>query len=184
MLEAYATRHLESNLFAKLACGRVTGCPFEGIASLGESVYQLFEKHGEEPRKRVEEQSSPPEFRLLGAFPRQAGHPEQDLPSFAPEVRVGLGIKMQRLLAVYPRRRRWRLREQENPDAHLAYWEQGADNNNHASVKEFLETEEEQLEQSVHKGPALRLTESEARIKKVHRLVVASVEQMSQGTSW
>ena len=92
---------------------------------------------------------------------------------------MGVGVRMPRVPAVYPRKRRWRLREQENPDAHLMYWGQGADNNNYASAKEFPETVEEQLEQSVHKGQALRLTESEARRKYGNRLVVASL-----GAQW
>ena len=78
---------------------------------------------------------------------------------------MGVGVKMPRVPAVYPRKRRWRLPEQENPEAHRAYWGQGADNDNYASAKEFLETVEEQLEQSVSKGQAVKLTEAEARRK-------------------
>ena len=87
-------RHLGSDLFARLACERVKECPFEGIEHLREEVYRLFERQGEEPRKKEEERSSPLEVGLLGAFLRHTGDPEHDLPSFAPGVRVGVGVKM------------------------------------------------------------------------------------------
>ena len=51
------------------------------------------------------------------------------------------------------------LKEQEHPDDYPAYWVQGA-------------AVEEQLEQSVSKGQALRMTESEARRKYGNKLVV------------
>ena len=35
--------------------------------------------------------------------------------------------------AVYPRKRKWQPREQENPDVHLDPWEQGADHPNYAA---------------------------------------------------
>ena len=154
LLKQFVVGHLETNLFAKLACSKITECPFDGIEQLRERVYQLFERQGEDPRKKEEDKSSPLEFRLLGAFLRHTGDPERDLPSFAPGVRVGVGVRMPRVPAVHPRKRRWRLREQENPDAHLMYWGQGADNDNYASAKEFLETVEEQLEQCTQRASA------------------------------
>ena len=77
---------------------------------------------------------------------------------------MGVGVKMPRVLAAYPRKRSWRLGEQEHPDAHLAHWEQGADNNDYAS-NELLTAVEEQLEQSgaqgkLHVWPKVKLEES------------------------
>ena len=121
---------------------------------------------------------------MLGAFLKHTGDPERDVPNFASGVRVGVGVRMPRVVAVYPRKRQWRLREQENPDAHLAYWGQGADNDNYASAKEFLDAVEEQLEQSVSKGQAVKLTEAEARRKYGRKLVCrisgSTMEKRSQ----
>ena len=179
LLKQHVVRDLGTDLFARLACGKVKECPFDEIEQLRESVYALFEKQGEEPRKKASEQSSPLEFRLLGAFLKHTGDPERDFPNFASGVRVGVGVRMPRVPAVYPRKRQWRLREQENLDAQLAKWGQGADNDNYASAKEFLDAVEEQLEQSVSKGQAVMLTEAEARRKYGRKLVVASL-----GAQW
>ena len=126
---------------------------FRGYGALArKGAPAVFERQGEDTRKREDEQSSPLEFRLSGAFLSHAEDPEHDLPTFAPGVRVGVGVKMPRVAALYSRKRRWRLKEQENPDDYPAYWEQGADNDNCASAKELLAAVEEQLEQSVSKG--------------------------------
>ena len=96
--------------------------------------------------------------------------------SFAEGVRVGVGVKLPRVPAVYTRKRKWRLKEQEDPEACLWYDDaQGADNQNYASAKELAEAVKEQLEVSVVKGQALKFTEAEARKKYGDSLVVASL---------
>ena len=77
---------------------------------------------------------------------------------------------------MYSRKRKWRLTEQEDPEAYL--WcddAQGADNENCASAKELAVAVKEQLELSVAKGQAMKLTEEEARKKYGDSLVVASL---------
>ena len=44
MLKQYVVRYLGTDLFARLACGKVKECPFDEIEQLREKVYQLFEK--------------------------------------------------------------------------------------------------------------------------------------------
>ena len=53
---------------------------------------------------------------------------------------------------------------------------QGADNENHASAKELAEAVREQVEASVVKSQAMKLTEEEAREKYGDSLVIASLE--------
>ena len=78
--------------------GRVSECPYgQEIDELREQVYVLFEKAGEEPRKK---ESSRPS----SAFLRQTSDPEKGLAEFAEGVRVGVGFKVPRVPAVYPRR--------------------------------------------------------------------------------
>ena len=106
---------------------------------------------------------SPLEFRLLAAFLKHTGDPEKGLADFADGVRVGVGFKLPRVPAVYPRKRQWRLKEQENAEAHL--WQEptwGADNKN-SSAAELAEAVEVQLQLSVTKGQAIKLTERQAK---------------------
>ena len=139
-------------------------------------MYRLFQQTGQQPRRRDSDEESPLEFRLLGAFLKSAIDPETDLPSFAEGVRIGVGVQLPRVPAVYPRKRKWRLTEQEDPEAYLWYdVAQGADNKNYASAKELAEAVKEQLELSVAKGHAMKLTEEEARKKYGNSLVVASL---------
>ena len=58
---------------------------------------------------------------------------------------------------------------------HLDPWEQGADNQNYASAAELQKAVDEQLEQSVVKGQARKMTETEAHKKYGSTLVVAAL---------
>ena len=43
LIRNFVTRHLRTDLFAKLACGKIDSCPFgEGLSDLREEMYQLF----------------------------------------------------------------------------------------------------------------------------------------------
>ena len=162
LLKSFAAKFMGSELFAKLACGKGVTCPFgQELEKLRESVYVLFERAGEDPRKKSTDRPSPLEFRLLGAF-----------------------LSQPRVLAVYPRKRKWRLKEQQEAEVHHWFdpvW--GADNQNYSSAAELAEAVEEQLELSVQKGQAFRLTEDEARKKYGRKLVIASLgAQVKSGT--
>ena len=105
------------------------------LHELNEQVCVLFEKAGEEPRKKKADRPSPLEFRLLGAFLKHTRDPEKGVVDFADGVRVGVGFKLPRVPAVYLRKRKWRLKEQENPEAHL--WQEptwGADDKKYFSA--------------------------------------------------
>ena len=154
---------------------RSTNAPSEGWKNSEKECTKRFEREGERPRKHPEENRSPLEFRLLDAFLKQTGDPERDLSSFAQGVRVGVGVNMPRVPAIYSRKRRWKLREQEDPEAYKSYEEWGADNKNYASAAELAQAVEEQLVASVKNGQAFRLTEKEARDRYGNKLVVAAL---------
>ena len=177
LLKGFVVKLLDTTVFERLACGKVKDCPMgEELNVLREQVYQLFETAGEEPRRKITDLASPLEFRLLGAFLSQAKDPERDLPDFADGVRVGVGCKMPRVPAVYARKRKWKLKEQEDPDGYQWYEPaRGADNKNYSSAAELDDAVEDQLEQSVLKGQAFRLTEEEARERYGSKLVIASL---------
>ena len=101
------TKQLKTEIFAKLACGRVDSCPFcHRLDELREEVYVLFEQAGEEPRKKKS---------VLNAFLKHTREPVKGLADFSGGVRVGVGFNLPRVPAVYPRNKKWRLKEQENP---------------------------------------------------------------------
>ena len=86
-------RRLKTDVFARLACRRVTECPFgQEIDELREQVYVLFEKAGEEPRKK---ESHCPSHLSSGG-----------LAEIAEGVRVGVGFRLPRGPAVYSRKRK------------------------------------------------------------------------------
>ena len=185
LLKSFVSEQMSTDVFARLACGKVEACPFGSeLEVLREQVYELFEKAGENPRRKQTDRPSLIEFRLLGAFLKQAGDAEKQVPDFADGVRVGVGFKLPRVPAVYPRKRKWSLKEQEDPEAHL--WQEqtwGADNKNYSSAAELAEALEVQLELSVTKGHAFKLTEWEAREKYGDKLVVAALgAQVKSGT--
>ena len=89
---------------------------------------------------------------------------------------MGVGFKLPRVPAVYPRKRKWSLKEQEDTEAHL--WQEqtwSADNKNYSSAAELAEALEVQLELSVTKSQAFKLTEREAKEKYGDKLVVAAL---------
>ena len=95
LLKDFVTKQLKTEVFAKLACGRVDSCPFgQKLDELREQVYVLFEQASEEPRKRKSDRPSPLEFRLLDAFLKHTRDPEKGLADFSGGVRVGVGFKL------------------------------------------------------------------------------------------
>ena len=66
VLRGYLTQQLSRSLFARLACGRVEECLFDGeIMRVRETVYRILESEGEDPQKRSEENRWPVEDRLF-----------------------------------------------------------------------------------------------------------------------
>ena len=127
--------------------------------------------------KKSTDLASPLKFRHLGALLSQTKDPERDLSDFADGVRVGVGCKMPRVPAMYSRKRKWKLKEQADPDGYQWYeLARAADNKSQSSAGELDDAVEDQLEQSVTKGQAFRFTEEEARERYGSKLVVASLE--------
>ena len=136
-------------------------------------MYVLFEHAGEELRRKKCDRPSPLKFRLLDAFLRHTRDPENGLADFAIGVRVGVGFKLPRVPAVYPRKRK---KEQGNPEAHL--WQEptcGTVNKNYSSAAELADAVEAKHELSVTKGQAFNLTEKEASEQYGDRLVDAAL---------
>ena len=77
---------------------------------------------------------------------------------------------------MYPRKRKWKLKEQEDPEAYQWFEPaRGGNNKNCSSAAELDEAVEDQLEESVTKGQAFRLTPEEACDWYGNKLVIASL---------
>ena len=101
---------------AKLAVGRTAGSPFAAgmVEALRQRIVQLVEREGASPSPGPDDlDCTPANFRLLGAVLKQLGDPDgTGIADFARGVRVGVGVRLPRLPALYPPKRKWRLEEQ------------------------------------------------------------------------
>ena len=81
LLKGFVTRHMDREVFAKLVCGRIGSCLIltrRWRHSVSKSTRCSREREGAE---KEEVCCSPLEFTLLGAFLRQTGDREGDLPA-------------------------------------------------------------------------------------------------------
>ena len=122
--------------------------------------------------------------RLLGGFLRACGDPDwQVMQHYALGVRIGVGVRLPRTPAVFPRKRRWKLPEQCDPEAYLtqksyeACWCA-----NYKSAAVHLDSVRQMLDTWAEKGEALKLSEATAREQYGNRLMLAALGVMVKGT--
>ena len=118
----------------------------------------------------------PIDYRYLGLLLRVADDPEVGIAEYAQGVRVGPGVRMPRLPALYRQKRRWRLPEQTDP---LDYLERTLDEGmtwrrNYASLEQWKEQVLEVMHDQASRRQMLVLPEAEAR-RRYPDLVVASL---------
>ena len=116
--QAFAGSFGTESLLVSLALGRVKEPPFEAraVQELKESV--IAELHGRGihlERKLGDREDLPIDKRNLDLLLRTAGDPEVGLGEYAQGVRVGPGVRMPRLPALYRQKKRWRIPEQSDP---------------------------------------------------------------------
>ena len=95
---------------------------------------------------------------------RAVQHPDRSIGKFARGVKVGLGVRLPRLPALYRPKRRWKLAGQGTPDDHLV---EGHDTetvwrSNIPTVDELADKVEEVLEHQVKRGQVVKLSEEDA----------------------
>ena len=176
---SFCQRRCTAELLMQLALGRVSSCPFaddeirhlkeEVIATLATAGIGLFREEGD--RKDL-----PIDFRFLDLLLRAAEDPEVGLGKFAMGVRVGPGVRMPRLPALYRPKRKWRLASQADP---LEYLEEDASaestwRRNYASVGELTKQVLEVMDDQARRGQLIKLSEAEAKAR-FPNLVVASL---------
>ena len=169
----YANRLGTPDLLVKLACGRVVA---RLVRHLKEEVLSTLETHSHsvlsKPGDRVD---LPIDFRFLQQLLLAAEDPEIGLGDFSRGVRVGPGVRLPRLPALYAKKRRWRLPEQQPGQLEdLPTGEESPWQRNYSSAAPLEKQVVEVLEDHCARGQVRKYSEREAR-EKFPGLVVAAL---------
>ena len=146
------------------------------VQQLKEEVSSALRKHSHcvlaRPGDRVD---LPIDFRFLQLLLQAAEDPEVGLGDFSQGVRVGPGVRLPRLPALYSKKRRWRLPEQQpdqvedSPTGEEKPWQR-----NYSSVALLEDKVTEVLEDQCARGQVRKYSEREAR-ETYPGLVVAAL---------
>jgi len=173
-------------VLASMAAGRTVASPFGPalIARLRAAVAALVVSHNGECAARAGDLPQPINMRLFGALLKSASDPDADaIADFAGGVRLGVGTRMPRIPAVYPRKVRWSLPEQGHPEL----WEEVNCEvpillKNYRSARDLTEEVEKDLEEQCARGLSEKLSEAEARERFGAGFVVASLGALVKRT--
>ena len=166
-------------LLMQLALGKVDSSPFgqKEMAQLKADV--IASLHGLGLQIKTSTEDSPDvllDYRFLEILLAAAHDPDVSIGSFASGVRVGPGVRLPRLPALYKAKKRWSLPEQSDPVAYLEEV-QATDQTwrrNYPAVATLSAAVTEVLEDHARRGQVLKLTEHEAK-SRYPGLVVASL---------
>ncbi len=167
-------------IFDALEKQSCTGHPFpeDRTASLISYAHELFGKRSE---PRMGDRDMKIRIRLVQAVLEDAedgDHGAADL--IAPGVPIGVRHRLPRTPAVYPRRRKWRLSGQEDPEAWRGDgWQKAEWRENYSSATLVADEVEQQLEELVAADKAGRLSEQELR-DRWPDAIVASLGALTQ----
>ena len=166
-------------LLASLALGKISSCPFppEEIDALKQGVIGFLLTKGLFLGRHHEDRcDAPVDFRYLSLLLQAAQDPASSLGEFSRGVRVELGVRLPRLLALYQKKKKWRLPDQGDPSGYLEDEIVGDPlrRQNHSSITEHASRVIDVLNDQSSRGQILKLPEAEARLQFPH-LVVASL---------
>jgi hypothetical protein len=181
LLSAMRGRGVEwsKRTLATLAAGKALTSPFSStmIFLLRARLVALVDEVGIDCRPRPGDEDQPVQVRLLAALLADCSDPDAaGLLQYVGGVRVGVGVKMPRTPAVYPKKRRWALPTQADPDLlHSRDLTQPIMLDNYRSAKDLVAEVELDLEDLLTRGLCLRLSEAEAMQTFGSSFVVASL---------
>ncbi len=155
------------DLFARLADGAVATDPFPGPVwdSFLASFVNIVDDGKGSASPRAEDLPQRVRIRLLQEVLRLGGDADvAGMEHFCRGVRIGVGVRLPRTPAVYPRKRRWRSFDEE---AHRR-WEEEADGStawqiNYRSAQLQKDEIHRQLLEHCDRGMAIRMSADEAR---------------------
>ena len=166
-------------LLMKLALGQVQDTPFHGedIQALKNSTVEALASHGHcmqpQPTDRPEVSI---DYRFLQLLLNAAQDPEVGIGQYASGVRIGPGVRLPRLPALYKRKKKWRLPEQADPLDYMDEEQSGESpwRANYSTLAALADKVTEVLDDQAERGQVLKLSEAEAR-SLYPKLVVASL---------
>jgi len=173
--------------FATLAAGRAEASPFgsDVVDGLRARLVERFFRRGTDCRPRGEDEDQPVKVRLLAALLADAEDPDAaGILAYVQGVRIGVGVRMPRTPAVYPRKKKWALPTQAHPellDDHEFVEPIMLDN--YKSARELQREVEADLEDLLARGLCDKLSEAEALAKFGSRFVVASLGALVKRTT-
>ena len=175
----YAREAGTPELLTRLALGQVESDPFPVTATgaIKGDIVRALSKHGLRLQRSSQDREDVPiDFRFLQLLLQAASDPEAGIGKFARGVRVGPGVRLPRLPALYAKKRKWKLAEQSKPDD----WQEDLANDggcwrqNYSTLWHYEKQVIQVLEDQADRGQVLKLSEGEARVR-FPGLVVASL---------
>jgi len=173
--------------FATLAAGKAEVSPFDAelVAGLRHRLEERFALQGVACRPRPEDEEQPVRIRLLAALLANIQDPDAEgVLGYTCGVRIGVGVRMPRTPAVYPRKRRWALPSQARPELMEEFdFAEPVLLDNYRSARDLQKEVELDLEDLLARGLCEKLTEDEAKARFGTRYVVASLGALVKRTT-
>ena len=162
----YSRKYGTTEQLMKLALGGVDSCPFEAesIQALKSETPDILTEHG----WKLERDSGDRthiliDFRYMNSLLRASRGPGGGNMRFRLRVRVGPGVRLPRIPALYPHKKKWRLQKQIDP---LDYLEEQSGNDavwRQNYLEEHTDKVLEVMVDQASRGQVLQLSEEEAR---------------------
>jgi len=173
--------------FATLATGRAEASPFgvPTVEALRRRLEDRLRSHGHECRAQNGDEEQPVKIRLLAALLEDAQDPDAaGILGYIGGVRLGVGVRLPRTPAVFPRKRKWALPTQAHPELlDVHEFVEPVLLENYKSARELRKEVEADLEDLRARGLCDRLTEDQAKTRFGTRFVVASLGALVKRTT-
>ena len=167
------------------ACGGLQSDPFppERTTLLREQLFSSIRAGGKFPDKRPGDADRPVYFRAVAALLEESCDPDWEVfdKQYPTGVRLGVGVRMPRTPAVFDKKTKWKLKEQElleSAEGFLSH--SGGWRDNYVSAKDHLAAVERALE-NAPPSEVLQLPEHVARARYGSALEVASFGALVKG---
>ncbi len=147
-----------AEIFDGITRGACQESPFPADRTAALLSY-CMELYGEEAAPREGDRPMNIRARLIQAMLRDSADADYAaIDQIAPGVPIGVNVRLPRTPAVYPRKKKWNLRGQEDPDAWRVPWGSGSWQRNYGSADAVQDELEKQLDELVRLDKAGRAT--------------------------
>ena len=162
---SFTNHHGAEQLLVSLAMEKIDACPFplDVVAELKQAVIGAAAGFGHQIVRRSGDRSDVPiDYRFLDLLLRVAEDPETGLGEYAQGVRVGPGIRMPRLPALFKPKKKWRLAPPVDPLDYLEHApvKKGVWRRKYSTLQAFEEQVLEVMYDQAARGQIIVLTEA------------------------